>query len=96
MTRLFASLVAALMMAGSASADIKFANIAELSGAGAVSGNNWRDGVILAIEEINAKGGILGQKIELTNYDTQSNPGVARSQMQRALDGNPYVVLGPI
>ena len=38
--------------------------ILELSGAGAVSGTNFRDGMILAIEEINAKGGILGKKIE--------------------------------
>ena len=27
--------------------------------------------------------------------DTQSNPGVARAQVQKALDGNPYVLLGP-
>ena len=34
----------------------------ELSGAGAVSGTNFRDGMLMAIEEINAKGGILGHK----------------------------------
>ncbi len=28
--------------------------------------------------------------------DTQTNPGVARSQMQKAIDGDPYVILGPI
>ena len=33
--------------------------VMELSGAGAVSGTNFRDGAVLAIEEINAKGGIL-------------------------------------
>ena len=26
-------------------------------------------------EEINAKGGLLGRKVELINYDDQSNPG---------------------
>ncbi|MGA7517041.1 MAG: ABC transporter substrate-binding protein, partial [Pseudolabrys sp.] len=35
--------------------------ILELSGAGAVSGTNFRDGMLLAIDEINAKGGILGR-----------------------------------
>jgi branched-chain amino acid transport system substrate-binding protein len=50
----------------------------------------------MAIDEINAKGGILGRKIALKQYDTQTNPGTARSQMQKAIDEEPYVILGPI
>jgi hypothetical protein len=42
---------------------------------GAVSSTNFRDGALMAIDEINAKGGILGRKIELKQYDTQTNPG---------------------
>src|ERR1043165_4992585 len=53
-------------------------------------------GALMAIDEINAKGGILGRKIELKQYDTQTNPGTARSQMQKAIDEEPYVILGPI
>ena len=75
---------------------VSFAFIGELSGAGAVSSTNFRDGALMAIEEINAKGGILGRKIELKQYDTQTNPGTARSQMQKAIDEEPYVILGPI
>src|SRR5437660_2595449 len=75
---------------------VKFAFIGELSGAGAVSSTNFRDGALMAIDEINAKGGILGRKIELKQYDTQTNPGTARSQMQKAIDEEPYVILGPI
>ena len=48
----------------------------ELSGAGAVSGTNFRDGMILAIDEINAKGGILGKKIDTPLLDTQSDAGI--------------------
>jgi branched-chain amino acid transport system substrate-binding protein len=70
--------------------------ILELSGAGAVSGTNFRDGMILAVEEINAKGGILGKKIEMPLLDTQSEAGVARSQVQKVLDNKPYVILGPV
>src|SRR5215831_20201177 len=70
--------------------------IIELSGAGAVSGTNFRDGALLAIEEINAKGGILGRKIDAPQSDTQSNPGVSRAQVQKALDGDPYVLFGPV
>lgn len=99
MRRLRFALVLAASMAASSvagAADVKFAYIGEISGPGAVSGGNFRDGVILAVEELNAKGGILGSKIDLTLYDTQSNPGVGRSQMQKAIDGNPYAIFGPI
>jgi branched-chain amino acid transport system substrate-binding protein len=93
-----AAVAAAVAMGvGQAAAeDVKFANIGELSGAGAVSSINWRDGATLAIEEINAKGGILDRRIALTNYDDQTNPGLARAQMQKAIDEDPYVILGPI
>ena len=39
-------------------APIKLANVAELSGGGATVGTNWKNGIDLAIEEINAKGGV--------------------------------------
>ena len=71
-------------------------NIVELSGAGAVSGTNWRDGIILAVEEINAKGGILGRKINTPHLDTQSDASVARAQVQKVMDDKPYVILGPV
>jgi len=74
----------------------KLAFIGELSGAGAVSSTNFRDGALMAIDEINAKGGLVGKKIELKQYDTQTNPGTARSQMQKAIDDEPYAILGPI
>jgi branched-chain amino acid transport system substrate-binding protein len=70
--------------------------VLELSGAGAVSGTNFRDGMLLAIEEINAKGGILGRKIETPVLDTQSDASVSRAQVQKVLDNSPYVILGPV
>jgi len=70
--------------------------ILELSGAGAVSGTNFRDGMLLAIDEINAKGGILGRKIDTPLLDTQSDAGISRAQVQKVLDNNPYVILGPV
>jgi branched-chain amino acid transport system substrate-binding protein len=70
--------------------------ILELSGAGAVSGTNFRDGMVMAIDEINAKGGILGRKIETPILDTQSDASISRAQLQKVLDNNPYVVIGPV
>ena len=69
-------------------------DIVELSGPGAVSGTNWRDGVALAIDEVNKAGGILGRKIETEHLDTQSNPGVSRAQVQKVLDRDPMSCLG--
>jgi len=49
---------AAALATGTAGAQtIKIANIVELSGAGATSGTNFKDGVELAVKEINAAGG---------------------------------------
>lgn len=75
---------------------IKIANIVELSGAGASAGTNFKNGVELAIKEINAAGGILGRKIESTTLDTQSNPGVAKGLTQKAIDDSVFAVFGPV
>src|SRR5258706_6226914 len=88
---------ALMLLAGIASAQaVKVAYVGEISGPLAPSGGNFRDGVILAVEEINAKGGVLKRKLDLTLFDTQTNPGVARAQMQKAIDGDPYMIFGPI
>lgn len=93
---ILAGAILAIIGTGAVSAQsIKLADVAELSGGGATVGTNWKNGIDLAVEEINAKGGILGHKIEVTHADSQSNPGVARAQVQKALDGEPYVLLGP-
>lgn len=70
--------------------------VLELSGAGAVSGTNFRDGMLMAIDEINATGGILGRKIDTPLLDTQSDAGISRAQIQKVLDNDPYVILGPV
>jgi len=88
-------LLALAVAAPSYAQDIQIADVAELSGGGATVGTNWKNGIDLAVEEINAAGGILGHKIVVTHADSQSNPGVARAQVQKALDSNPYVLLGP-
>jgi branched-chain amino acid transport system substrate-binding protein len=71
-------------------------NLAELSGAGAIAGTNFVNGVELAFKEINAAGGILKQRIQVVTFDTQSNPEVAKALAQRALALQPYAVMGPV
>ncbi|MEY2953527.1 MAG: hypothetical protein RLZZ401_1614, partial [Pseudomonadota bacterium] len=75
---------------------IKIANIVELSGGGASAGTNFKNGVELAVKEINAAGGILGKKIETTTADTQTNPGVAKGLTQKAIDNDTFAIFGPV
>src|SRR6478736_1793179 len=91
-----AAFAVVLSTAAFAQGTVKFADVVEISGGGAVVGSNWKNAIDLAVSEINAKGGLLKQKIEVTHYDTQTNPGVARAQVQKALDGDPYVLFGPV
>ncbi len=53
---------------------IKVGLIATLSGSSAKSGEAITRGLTLAIDEINAKGGIQGRKLELVSRDDESNP----------------------
>jgi branched-chain amino acid transport system substrate-binding protein len=90
------ALTAALVGSPALAQPIKIANIVELSGAGATSGTNFKNGVELAVKEINAAGGILGRRIETTTSDTQSNPGVAKGLATKAVDDDVFAVFGPV
>ncbi len=89
---------AILAMAGVAHAQqtIKIANIVELSGPGTTAGTLFKNGVELAVKEINEAGGILGKKIESTTVDTQTNPGVAKGLTQKAVDDGVFAIYGPV
>jgi len=74
---------------------IKIAVLQELSGAGATAGTNAKNGIELAVKEINAAGGVLGKKLETIVNDTQSNPGVAKGLAAKAIDDGVFAVIGP-
>lgn len=69
---------------------------AELSGAGATVGNNWKNGAELAVEDINAAGGILGRQLEIVFEDTQSDPATSKAVIAKGLEMNPYAIVGPL
>lgn len=66
---------------------IKIGLIASLSGPSAKSGEAITRGMMLAISEINADGGVLGRPLELLRRDDEANPGkgltAARELIQR-------------
>lgn len=66
---------------------IKIGLVAALSGQSAKSGEALTRGLTIAIDEINADGGILGRPVELIRRDDESNPAkgmlAARELIQR-------------
>ncbi|MDB5796940.1 MAG: hypothetical protein JWP36_842 [Paucimonas sp.] len=73
----------------------KFAFVMPLSGPFAVVGASQQQGAMLAVEEINAKGGIKGRKIEVTVEDSGPAPTTAVTALRRVMGGNPVAVFGP-
>ncbi|MES2958987.1 MAG: ABC transporter substrate-binding protein [Pseudomonadota bacterium] len=97
--RILVTTTCALALAGPTLAQaqaIKIAGLYELSGAGATAGTNFKNGVEMAVKEINAAGGILGRKLEHSIADTQTNPGVAKGLATKAIDDNAFAVFGPV
>jgi branched-chain amino acid transport system substrate-binding protein len=56
-----------------------------LTGAVAASGNYVTDGARIAADEINAKGGLLGQEVELIIEDNKSNPAEAVAAAEKLI-----------
>lgn len=98
--RIFGAAALGLAFAGLAPAlaqeTLKIPAILEITGPGAVSGINFRDGLVLGMEHINAAGGILGKRVALDIVDTASDSGKARAAVQRALDDKPVAIFGPV
>jgi branched-chain amino acid transport system substrate-binding protein len=74
--KLLAAIAVTLQATGAIAADpIKIGHIAALSGPSAQSGEAITRGLSIAIDEINAKGGLLGgRKLELVQRDDESTP----------------------
>jgi len=58
---------------------------AALTGAEATFGLSSRNGIEIAIEEVNAKGGVLGKPIELKIYDTLGTNEAAHSSIENLI-----------
>lgn len=65
-----------------------------LSGFNAPASLRVERGVLMAAEEINAAGGILGKKIETFTLDSKSDPPFSVSAMKKAVERNPFVIFG--
>ena len=70
---LLTATAAAALLAGAAHADVKFGALYPFSGGLALLGEESFRGVEIAVDEINAAGGIKGEQIELVRGDAVDN-----------------------
>jgi branched-chain amino acid transport system substrate-binding protein len=69
--------------------------VTEVTGAHAGTGDNQTNGIKLAVEQINAKGGIKGRQIKLVIEDDTSTPNGAVNAFNKVLDQKPVAVIIP-
>jgi branched-chain amino acid transport system substrate-binding protein len=82
--------------AARADAPVVLGQVIPLSGDDARLGDDWRNGVEMAVQDINAAGGIQGLKIQVTTYNSLSSAAGLRDSLRRALEGDHYALLGPL
>ena len=76
---------------------IKVGSLLDLSGPIGSSGQSMHAAIRLAVDEVNAAGGLLGRPVELVNYDTQSTIQLySQYAQQLALKDKVAVVQGGI
>ncbi len=90
-----AGLAACLLAAAPArAADITMGVLLGLSGGGASYGQSLLQGIRMAVDEINAAGGIKGERIVLEIADDDSDPAQSVLAMQRLINDHVDLVVG--
>src|SRR5262245_19745748 len=77
--------------------EILIGEFASLTGKEATFGQSSHEGTLLAVEELNAAGGVLGKKIKLVTEDNQSKAGESANAVNKliAKDGA-VAILGEV
>jgi len=75
---------------------IKIGLLVQLSGPGSELGVNVRNGVRIAIKEINQQGGIKGKKIVLLVEDNKQDPALAQKLILKLIQQKVKAIIGPI
>jgi len=94
-TTLGLALGAAIAFAGTAQAQIKVGMTGPVTGPNAAFGAQLKNGVDQAVEDINAGGGIMGQKITLSYGDDVSDPKQGVSIANKFAGDGVKFVIGP-
>src|SRR3954469_5561889 len=74
-------------------ATIKVGEFASLTGKEAAFGNSSHKGTVLAVEDLNAAGGVLGKKWELVTEDNRSTPGESATVVRKLISREQVVAM---
>ncbi|HWA26897.1 MAG TPA: ABC transporter substrate-binding protein [Lacunisphaera sp.] len=98
LTLLAATAALALSLPNGFAADpIKVGEFACLTGKDATFGQSQHKGIVLALEEINAAGGVLGRPVEVISEDNQSKPGESATVAKKLLSRDKVIaILGEV
>src|SRR6185436_13724712 len=90
------SLLAACKPAGDATV-IRVGEFASLNGSEASFGRSSHNGTLLAVDEFNAAGGVLGKKLELITEDDQSKDGESATAVKKLISRDKVIaILGEV
>ena len=88
--------LASLPVAAAAQTPIKIGASMSVTGTYAKPGSYQKEGYDVCIDELNAKGGLLGRKVELVIYDDQSQPATAVKLYEKLITEDKVdAVMGP-
>jgi branched-chain amino acid transport system substrate-binding protein len=87
------AVVAAMVWTMPAAGEIVIGQYGSLTGGTATFGTSTDEGLRLALDEINAKGGVLGQQIRVVTEDDQSKPEEAVTAVQKLINQDKVVAL---
>ena len=97
MKRFAALALALLVSAGVQAQDIKIGGLLETSGFVASLGQPGLDGAMLAVEQVNAAGGINGRKVQFVNVNSESDNTKTVSAAKRLIEQEKVVaIIGPM
>jgi branched-chain amino acid transport system substrate-binding protein len=74
-------------------AKVRFGYVASMTGPEAAFGDSTEKGIQLAIEELNARGGLKGRQVDLKTYDDHGKPEEAASAAARLVTQDKVAVL---
>lgn len=100
-SKLYAGAALAALMLGASAAfaadePVKIGVATALTGAYGDLGQQVRRAVDFAVEEVNAKGGIDGRKVETQYLDTQAKADIARQQAEKLVNDGFTIITGSI
>src|SRR3954464_8803006 len=89
------TIAAALLVtaATAANADIKIGSVLSVTGPASFLGDPEKKTLEMYVDQINAKGGVNGQKLQLVIYDDAANPNTAKTFATRLIEEDKVVAM---